>query len=64
MGNADPVIQARLVAAWFRRKRLEAQLIAHELGRMLGAQPAGEIDEADDMDLALMGFSIKNVELK
>lgn len=34
--DADNAIQARLMGAWFRRKQLEARLIAVEVGKLFG----------------------------
>jgi hypothetical protein len=55
-------VQGRLVAAWFRRKRLEAQLIANAVGRLFGGgeQPGYEaIDE--QAALAAVGVTPKYV---
>lgn len=61
LADAHPATQARLMAAWFRRKRLEARLIAQEVGRLFGGEPA----TADEVDqgtaLALLGIPIKEL---
>ncbi len=36
--EADPQTQARLVAAWARRKRFEARILVIELAKMFGGE--------------------------
>ena len=38
--DADAVTQTRLIGAWFRRKRLEARLIAMEVGKFSAVRQA------------------------
>jgi hypothetical protein len=59
--DAHAITQGRLVAAWGRRKRLEARLIANEVGRLFGGQPA-EHDEIDQATaIALLGIPVKEL---
>lgn len=64
MIDAHAAAQSRLVAAWFRRKRLEARLIANEVGRLLGgtenANDYQQIDE--DAALAALGIVPKHIQ--
>lgn len=59
--------QTRLVSAWFRRKRLEARLIAIEVGKLFGGASAGSaggyevVDEASA--LAALGITPKYFEV-
>jgi hypothetical protein len=66
MIDADSSTQARLVAAWFRRKRLEARLIATEVGKLFGGEPQEPVGDEIDQDLALsaLGIREKRVEVK
>lgn len=60
--DADAATQGRLLAAWFRRKRLEARLIAQEVGRLFGGQAAGGHDEIDQVTaLAVLGIPVKEI---
>ena len=58
--DADAATQGRLLAAWFRRKRLEARLIANEVGRLFGGQAAAAHEEIDQATaLAVLGIPVK-----
>lgn len=62
--DAHAATQGRLISAWFRRKRLEARLIANEVGRLFGGQSAEaeEIDQATA--LAMLGIPVKEINAK
>ena len=68
MADAHVLVQGRLVAAWFRRKRLEARLIANEVGRLFGGEPAvQEMSESaaeQERLLASLGIAAKQVEVQ
>lgn len=66
MADAHPVLQGRLVGAWFRRKRLEARLIANEVGRLFGGQPQYLPDDQVDQDraLAALGLQVKYFDVR
>ena len=53
LADAHPLVQGRLVAAWFRRKRLEARLIANEVGRLFGGEPTVQELPEDETERAL-----------
>ena len=60
--DAPPPTRDRLAAAWMRRKRFEAQLIALAVGRLLTGAPAASetaMGEADEAFLALAGIGVK-----
>lgn len=57
--DAHAAVQGRLMAAWFRRKRLEARLIAQEVGRLFGGPGAEEVDQATA--LAMLGIPVKEL---
>lgn len=62
--DAQPTTQGRLMAAWFRRKRLEARLIAQEVGRLFGGEPA-TADEVDQTTaLAMLGIPVRELHAK
>ena len=42
--DADAMTQTRLIGAWFRRKRLEARLIAIEVGKLFGPSTSSGAD--------------------
>lgn len=61
LADAHAATQGRLMAAWFRRKRLEARLIAQEVGRLFGGEPA-TADEVDQTTaLAMLGIPVKEL---
>lgn len=63
----DDMAQQRLLLAWFRRKRLEARILANEVRRMLVGDGGGNGYEwvADEDDaLAQMGITPKHVDLR
>lgn len=64
--DAPASTQSRLVAAWFRRKRLEARLVANEVGRMLGgAADTGGYDMIDEASaLAALGVTPKHYDVR
>jgi hypothetical protein len=59
--DAPVVTQGRLVSAWFRRKRLEARLIAQEVGRLFGGQPIGHEEIDQETAIALLGIPVKEL---
>lgn len=59
--DADAATQGRLLAAWFRRKRLEARLIANEVGRLFGGQAAGHEEMDQTTALAMLGIPVKEL---
>jgi len=60
--DAHAITQGRLVSAWFRRKRLEARLIANEVGRLFGG--SAEAEETDQRTaLAMLGIPINEIEI-
>lgn len=59
MVDAHPLVQGRLVGAWFRRKRLEARLIANEVGRLFGGEPQHLPDDQVDQELALAALGLQ-----
>ena len=61
--HAYPVTQAQLVAAWFRRKRMEARMIANELARVFGATEPDVVPD-DEVDISTMGFSVKRIDVR
>lgn len=66
MAGAHPVTQAQLVGAWFRRKRMEARMVANELARVFGAESQQELSEGDQdpATLADLGFSVKRIDVR
>lgn len=65
--DADAVTQTRLIGAWFRRKRLEARLIALEVGKLFGAS-AGSATDYEMVDesaaLAALGITPKHFDVR
>jgi len=59
--DAHAATQGRLMAAWFRRKRLEARLIAQEVGRLFGGEPTGHEEVDQTTALAMLGISVKEL---
>lgn len=59
--DADAATQGRLLAAWFRRKRLEARLIAQEVGRLFGGGPTGHEEIDQTTALAMLGIPVKEI---
>ena len=59
--------QTRLVGAWFRRQRLEARLIAIEVGKLFGGS-AGSPTDYEMVDeataLAALGVTPKYFEVR
>lgn len=46
--DGDAIAQARLLAAWVRRKRFEARLVALEVGKLFASEPENEyVSEAE-----------------
>ena len=61
LGDAHAASQGRLMAAWFRRKRLEARLVAQEVVGVVGGEPA-TADEVDQTTaLAMLGIPVKEL---
>jgi hypothetical protein len=59
---ADAGAQSRLVAAWLRRKRIEARLIAAEVGRLFaGAGDDHQRVSESDM-LAMLGVTVRGLD--
>ena len=66
--DADAAIQARLMGAWFRRKQLEARLIAVEVGKLLGGASTGSAGGYEMIDesaaLAALGVTPKRFDVR
>lgn len=66
--DADAMTQTRLIGAWFRRKRLEARLIAIEVGKLFGGASAGSAGDYDMVDeaaaLAAVGVTPKYFDVR
>ena len=64
--DADAAIQARLMGAWFRRKQLEARLIAVEVGKLFGggAAPGGYEMIDEGAALAALGVTPKRFDVR
>jgi len=63
MVDAHPVTQGQLVGAWFRRKRLEARMVANELAKVFGATEPDVLPD-DEVDISALGFSVKQIDLR
>ena len=65
--DADAMTQTRLIGAWFRRKRLEARLIAMEVGKLFSGS-AGSATDYEMVDesaaLAALGITPKHFDVR
>jgi hypothetical protein len=55
---ADDIAQMQLVAAWVRRKRFEAKLVAVEVGNLLAAATSGSKKVSGPELLSMAGISL------
>lgn len=55
---ADDVAQLQLTAAWVRRKKFEARLIANEVGALFSGASGGERKMAGHELLGMAGISL------
>lgn len=63
--DADAATQTRLIGAWFRRKRLEARLIAIEVSKLFGGETPGGYEMVDEASaLAAVGVTPKYADVR